>query len=77
MDRLPSDEKDLLQTLAVIGREFSFGLVRNVVAKSDDKLNRMLTDLNSVSSSMSSRTDDMNSFSSTLLPGRRKPTRCS
>ena len=45
MDRLPPDEKDLLQTLAVIGREFSFGLLRNVVAKSDDELNRMLTDL--------------------------------
>jgi class 3 adenylate cyclase/tetratricopeptide (TPR) repeat protein len=45
MDRLPPDEKDLLQTLAVIGREFSFGLLRNVVAKSDEELNRMLTDL--------------------------------
>jgi hypothetical protein len=45
MDRLPPDQKDLLQTLAVIGREFSFGLLRNVVAKSDDELNRMLTDL--------------------------------
>jgi len=45
MDRLPADEKDLLQTLAVIGREFSFDLLRNVVAKSDDDLNRMLTDL--------------------------------
>ena len=45
MDRLSPDEKDLLQTLAVIGREFSFGLIRNVVAKSDDELNRMLTDL--------------------------------
>ena len=45
IDRLPSDEKDLLQTLAVIGREFPLSLIREVVAKSDDELNRMLTDL--------------------------------
>ena len=45
IDRLPSDEKDLLQTLAVIGRDFAFGLVMSVVAKSDDELNRMLGDL--------------------------------
>jgi class 3 adenylate cyclase len=42
IDRLPPDEKDLLQTLAVIGREFPFGLIKSVVAKSDDELNRML-----------------------------------
>jgi predicted ATPase len=30
IDRLPPDEKDLLQTLAVIGREFALGLVRSV-----------------------------------------------
>ena len=29
----------------MIGREFSFGLLRNVVAKSDEELSRMLTDL--------------------------------
>ena len=45
IDRLPPDEKDLLQTLAVIGREFPFGLVKSVVAKSEDELNRMLVDL--------------------------------
>ncbi|MGC2491804.1 adenylate/guanylate cyclase domain-containing protein [Candidatus Binatus sp.] len=45
IDRLPSDEKDLLQTLAVIGREFPMSLIRRVVAKSDDELNRMLNDL--------------------------------
>ena len=38
-------EKYLLQTLAVIGREFSFCLIRNVVSKSDYELNLMLTDL--------------------------------
>ena len=42
IDRLPPDEKDFLQTLAVIGREFPFGLIKSVVAKSDDDLNRML-----------------------------------
>jgi class 3 adenylate cyclase/tetratricopeptide (TPR) repeat protein/ribosomal protein L40E len=42
IDRLPADEKDLLQTLAVVGREFPVGLVRSVVAKSDDELNRRL-----------------------------------
>ena len=45
IDRLPSDEKDLLQTLAVIGREFALSLIREVVAKSDDELNRMLGNL--------------------------------
>ncbi|HVA79463.1 MAG TPA: adenylate/guanylate cyclase domain-containing protein [Candidatus Binataceae bacterium] len=45
IDRLAQDAKDLLQTLAVIGREFPLSLIRAVVAKSDDKLNRMLNDL--------------------------------
>jgi predicted ATPase len=45
IDRLPPDEKDLLQTLAVIGRDFSFGLLQRVVTKSEDELNRMLHDL--------------------------------
>ena len=45
IDRLPSDQKDLLQTLAVIGREFPLSLIREVTAKSDNELNRMLTDL--------------------------------
>ncbi len=42
IDRLPPAEKDLLQTLAVIGREFALGLVHRVVGKSEDQLNRML-----------------------------------
>jgi class 3 adenylate cyclase/tetratricopeptide (TPR) repeat protein len=42
IDRLPPAEKDLLQTLAVIGREFAFGLVQGVVSKSEDELDRML-----------------------------------
>ena len=45
IDRLPPDEKDLLQTLAVIGREFALGLLRVVVSKSDDELERMLHNL--------------------------------
>ena len=45
IDRLPADDKDLLQTLAVIGREFPLSLIRAVVTKSDDELNRLLNDL--------------------------------
>jgi class 3 adenylate cyclase/tetratricopeptide (TPR) repeat protein/ribosomal protein L40E len=45
IDRLPTDEKDLLQTLAVMGKEFQLGSIRAVTAKSDDELNRMLGNL--------------------------------
>jgi hypothetical protein len=45
IDRLPTDEKDLLQTLAVIGKEFSLALVREVIKKPDDEIDRMLNDL--------------------------------
>jgi adenylate cyclase len=45
VDRLSPDTKDLLQTLAVIGREFPTSLIRAVVTKSDDELNRTLDDL--------------------------------
>jgi tetratricopeptide (TPR) repeat protein len=45
IDRLPADEKDLLQTLAVIGREFSASLVHAVVGQYDDRLDTMLDDL--------------------------------
>jgi predicted ATPase/class 3 adenylate cyclase len=45
IDRLSPNEKDLLQTLAVIGKEFTFGLVQRVVAKSEDDLNHILHDL--------------------------------
>jgi tetratricopeptide (TPR) repeat protein len=45
IDRLPVDEKDLLQTLAVIGKDFPFTLAREVVKKPDDELERMLNDL--------------------------------
>jgi class 3 adenylate cyclase/predicted ATPase len=45
IDRLPADDKELLQTLAVMGKEFPLGLVRKVTEKSDDELERMLSDL--------------------------------
>src|SRR5882762_7407748 len=45
IDRLPADEKELLQTLAVIGKEFQFGLVKTVTAKSSGELERMLSAL--------------------------------
>ena len=45
IDRLSHDAKDLLQTLAVIGREFPLVLIRALFAKSDDELNRLLNDL--------------------------------
>ena len=46
IDRLPPDEKELLQTLAVVGREFALSLVRRVVdGRKDDELERMLADL--------------------------------
>jgi class 3 adenylate cyclase len=45
IDRLPADEKDLLQTVAVIGTEFTLGVTRAVSGKSDDDLDRMLSAL--------------------------------
>ena len=45
IDRLPAEEKALLQTLAVMGREFPLGLVRRIAGSSDGELERMLSDL--------------------------------
>jgi tetratricopeptide (TPR) repeat protein len=45
IDRLPADAKELLQTMAVIGREFPLSLICAVVTRSDDELNRLLNDL--------------------------------
>ncbi len=42
IDRLAAAEKELLQTLGVLGREFPLALVRRVTLKADDDLNRML-----------------------------------
>jgi class 3 adenylate cyclase/tetratricopeptide (TPR) repeat protein len=45
IDRLTAGQKELLQTLAVLGREFTFGLVRSVTLKPHDNLNEMLSEL--------------------------------
>ena len=45
IDRLPAPEKELLQTLAVLGREFTLTLVQGVTLKSEDELERMLAKL--------------------------------
>ena len=45
IDRLTPEQKDLLQTLAVIGKEFPFRLVREVSGKGDEDLQRLLAEL--------------------------------
>ena len=45
IDRLHNDEKNLLQTLAVLGREFVLSLARAVVGKSDNELERLILNL--------------------------------
>jgi predicted ATPase len=45
IDRLPPEHKELLQCLAVLGREFSLSLVRAVVRREDESLHRILDDL--------------------------------
>jgi class 3 adenylate cyclase/tetratricopeptide (TPR) repeat protein len=45
IDRLPVGEKELLQTLAVIGKEFPLSLVRAISGRTDDDLGRILNDL--------------------------------
>jgi predicted ATPase len=45
IDRLPAAEKELLQTLAVLGKDFPLSLVKSVVRMSDDEVERMLSDL--------------------------------
>jgi predicted ATPase len=45
IDRLSAEEKELLQTLAVLGREFSLGLVQRVTRKPEDELGRRLSRL--------------------------------
>jgi predicted ATPase len=43
IDRLPPAEKELLQTLAVLGLEFLLSLIRAAISKPDDELDRMLS----------------------------------
>ena len=45
IDKLPAHAKDILQTLAVIGREFSISLISAVTAISLDKLEKQLKEL--------------------------------
>jgi len=45
IDKLGPAEKDLLQTLAVIGKEFPLGLVRHVSGRSDAELRPLLANL--------------------------------
>ena len=48
IDRLPIEEKELLQALAVIGHEFPFSLVRQICSEApvrDDELRRLLAHL--------------------------------
>lgn len=45
IDRLATEEKALLQHCAVIGREFSFSLVKQVVAQPEAHLDRLLSSL--------------------------------
>jgi predicted ATPase len=45
IDRLPAEQKELLQTLAVIGRESLLGLLGEVVSRTKAQLERMLGDL--------------------------------
>src|SRR5262249_44778932 len=45
IDRLPADAKELLQALAVIGREFPLSVIRAVTTTPDDELGRLLADL--------------------------------
>src|SRR6202035_940167 len=45
IDRQPSEHKQLLQTLSVMGRESSLVLIRKVASTTDIQLERMLADL--------------------------------
>jgi class 3 adenylate cyclase/tetratricopeptide (TPR) repeat protein len=45
IDRLHNDEKNLLQTLAILGREFVLSLARVVAGKSEDELERLIARL--------------------------------
>src|SRR5216684_3547404 len=42
IDALPAPQKDLLQLLAIIGKDFPLNLVRQIAASPDDRLEPML-----------------------------------
>ena len=45
IDRLPPADKELLQTLAVIGKDLASDLIRSITGKSEEQLEPMLADL--------------------------------
>ena len=45
IDRLSASNKDLLQTLSIIGKEFPLGLVRKVLGKGEEELAPMMSEL--------------------------------
>jgi class 3 adenylate cyclase/predicted ATPase len=45
IDRLPAEQKDLLQTLSVMGKESPLDLIRRVASRAGTQLGRMLSDL--------------------------------
>lgn len=45
IDRLPVAQKDLLQTLAIIGKEFPLSLIQHVTAQPEEALRPLLSDL--------------------------------
>src|ERR1700686_5330598 len=45
IDALPASQKDVLQTLAIIGKDFPLNLVRHITASPDDRLEPMLKGL--------------------------------
>lgn len=45
IDRLHNDEKNLLQTLSILGREFVLSLARVVAGRAEDELERLITNL--------------------------------
>jgi class 3 adenylate cyclase/tetratricopeptide (TPR) repeat protein len=45
IDRLPPEQKELLQTLAVLGKEFTLSLVEAVTGRGDDDLTHLLGEL--------------------------------
>jgi class 3 adenylate cyclase/tetratricopeptide (TPR) repeat protein len=45
IDRLPPDQKELLQTLSAIGREFGLNLIERVTHRRGEELNQMLAKL--------------------------------
>jgi predicted ATPase len=77
IDALPASEKGLLQTLAVIGKDFPLNLVRQITASPDDWLEPILKGLQAESSSTSNpHWGNRNTPSNTCSRRRWRTTRC-